>query len=184
MILSNIEFYGTPSGEVIINEGNSHKVYEIEDRQFTESMLEHIRNFYTDAFKALSECYSKSRENRSYYNYLIVRRFIKCNFSEYDNKNDIDENESLNFEFVPCPLRSECKYCNIICNAKFNTSLSECELRVMKLYYKGLKKEEIAENLYLSILTVQTHKRNVFTKLKINSLSEFIIFANNNKLFR
>jgi len=184
MILSNIEFYGTPSGEVLISEGNSHKLYEIEDRAFTDAMLDYIQNFYAEAYKALCECYSKSKLNRTYFEYLIVRRFIKCNFLEYDNKNDIDENESLNFEFVPCPLRNECKYCNIICSPKFNTSLSESELRVMKLYYKGLKKEEIAENLYLSILTVQTHKRNVFTKLKINSLSEFIIFANNNKLFR
>ncbi len=182
--LTNIEFYGTPSGEVMIEDKiRPLRMYEPSDKDFTQAMIERINEFYPEAFKALCELYTPSKLNKDYYEYLIVHRFIRCNFSEYDNKADIDQNGVFRMEFVNCPMRGECKYCGIICNPKFNTKLSDREVEVMKLYYQSLKVEEISDRLFISIETVKKHKRNSLQKLNLHSLSEFISYASRNKMF-
>ncbi len=184
MKLCNVEFYVTPSGQIMIeSEEHGLKIYETEDRWFTEFMLENISNFFPEAYKALSEIYAPSKLNRSYYEYLIVHRFIRCNLSEYDNRKDIDHNGIFRLEFVKCPLRGECKACDIICNPKFNSKLSAREESVMKLYYQSISTEEIADRLFISIETVKKHKRNSLQKLGLHSLTEFISLASRNKMF-
>lgn len=182
MTNSSFEFYGTPKGEVIISENGSHRVYEMTDRKFTEYMLDRIRTFHSEAFKALCDVYAKSQLNRTYFEYLIVKRFIKCNFFQFDNIPDLD-NDVFTFEFVPCPMRGECKHDHIICCPKFDTKLSCRENEVMKLYCQGLKADEIAERLFISIETVRTHKRNSLQKTKLNSVTEFMAFANKNQIY-
>jgi DNA-binding CsgD family transcriptional regulator len=182
--LENIEFYSTPEGKVMVDCEDGPRTYEIEDRKFTETFLEIIREFYPEAFKSLSEYYAPSRLNRTYYEYLIVHRFIRCNFSPYDNQKDIDAGGATHFEFVPCPLRGECRQCNIVCNPKFNSKLSAKEEAAMRLYSDGMRADEIAERLFLSIETIKTHKRNALKKLNMHSLTEFIAFAQKTNMFK
>ena len=182
--LENIEFYSTPEGKVMIDTEDGPKVYEIEDRKFTEAKLEMIQDFYPDAYKALSELYVKSKLNRTYYEYLIVHRFIRCNFSVYDNKKDIDSSGAFHFEHVPCPLRGECKVCDIVCNPKFNSKLTAKEYEVMRCFHRGLSAEDIAERLFMSIETAKTHKRNSLRKLGLHSLAEFMAFAQRTNMFQ
>lgn len=184
MELLNFEFYGTPTGQVMITSGNSSlKVYEQTDRSFTMAMLERISEFYPEAMEALSKTYEASRPNRIYYEYLIVHRFIRCNFNEYDSRSDVDSRGCFRFEFVPCPLRGECKYCNVICNPAFNAKLSPRETEVMKLFYNNFSIEEISEKLFIAMDTVKKHKRNALERLKMHSLAEFMTYANKNRLF-
>jgi DNA-binding CsgD family transcriptional regulator len=184
MELHNFEFYGTTVGQVMISSADSSlKVYEQTDREFTVAMIERISEFYPEAMVALSKTYESSRQNLHYYEYLIVHRFIRCNFNEYDSRADIDSRGCFRFEFVSCPLRGECKYCNIICNPSFNAKLSPREQDVMKLYYQGLGVEEISERLFISMVTVKKHKRNALERLKMHSLNEFLTYANKNRLF-
>ena len=119
-----------------------------------------------------------------YRDFLAVRRFIKCNFGLYDNMIDIDENWNFKFEFVGCPLRVECDGFKKICEPKFNSTLSDCQLRVMELCYYGKKDEEIAEALFISSHTVKNHRKNVFRKLSIHSMAEFMRYANEKNLFK
>ena len=143
-----------------------------------------ISEHYPDAYKALQKEYQKSAYNVKYYQYLIVRRFCKCNFGKLDTtKFDVDENGGFNFEKVDCPLRGECKFDGVVCIPKFNTRLSDAELRVMRLVYDGLNKDDIAERLYISPNTVKNHIKSVYCKLGIHEKSEFIQYANKNHLF-
>lgn len=43
-------------------------------------ILEKVRSCYPEAYKALEKIYAKSALNESYYQYLMMRRFCKCNF--------------------------------------------------------------------------------------------------------
>lgn len=184
MELINFEFYGTPSGSVIIAEKDKTlRAYELEEKGFTQAMLEKISNFYPEAFEALRETYSATSANKAYFDYKMAHRFIRCNFSEYDNKSDIDQDGVFKFEFIPCPMRGECKYCSIICNPKFNAKLSGREMQVMKLYSNSYRAEKIADTLFISIETVRKHKRNSLQKLGFHSLSEFITYASKNQIF-
>jgi two-component system, NarL family, response regulator LiaR len=55
--------------------------------------------------------------------------------------------------------------------------LSERELEVLKLAAKGLSNRDIAEQLFLSIRTVQAHLGNIFSKLDVGSRTEAILFG-------
>lgn len=177
------EFYTTPDGDVMMRaDGETRQLLET-DKQFIADFITHISEFYPDAYAALCAEYARSRLNRSHYEYLLVKRFIKCNFGEYDNKLDVTDMGHFQFEYVKCPMRGECKYEGTICNPKFNSTLSPRELDVMELLYKRHTIDEISETLYISIETVKNHRRNALQRLRLRSTSDFIAYAYQNNLF-
>ncbi|MBA4850277.1 response regulator transcription factor [Emticicia sp. BO119] len=61
---------------------------------------------------------------------------------------------------------------------KLNLTFREVEL--IRLLKQGLRNEEIARRLNLSVFTIKTHRKNIHYKLGINSVAELIYFANQN----
>lgn len=181
--MKGYEFYNTPEGDVMIREENELRILVETDRDFITEFLQTIMDFYPDAFKALCAEYVTSKLNRTFYEFLIVRRFIKCNFGKYDNKLDISDGGTFNFEFMDCPLRGECKYFRHICQPKFNTKLTDREREIMKLIFDRYKIEEIADKLHISIETVKNHRKNALRRLNLRSTTDFIDYAHNNNMF-
>jgi len=72
MKLSDYEFYGTPSGDVMLS-SNDHplKVYEVADREFTQAMLEKIGEFYPDAFSSWQSTMRRVRPTGDILNTLL-----------------------------------------------------------------------------------------------------------------
>jgi DNA-binding NarL/FixJ family response regulator len=62
-------------------------------------------------------------------------------------------------------------------------NLSEREIEIIKLISKELSTNEIAEKLYLSPATVETHRHNILKKLGIKSSIGLVKFALKNRLF-
>lgn len=60
--------------------------------------------------------------------------------------------------------------------------LSEREREIVVCVVKGLTNRQIAEQLFLSVHTVITHRRNITNKLQIHSTSGLTIYAIVNKL--
>lgn len=172
--LSNIEFFADPFGQVMISDERGVRSYTQEEVDLTSALFVRIEDEYPEAFKALSELYARSAMNAPYFRYLVCSRFIRCNFSAYDRKVDIDGLGQFKLEEVSCPLRAECLYAGIICDAKFNNKLTQRQEDVMKLYCEGYDEEDIARELSISRETVKTTKRNAFRKVGVHSLSEFM----------
>lgn len=75
-------------------------------------------------------------------------------------------------------INNQLKKSNEIDCKPYNLSIREVE--IIQLTAKGLSAKEIANQLYLSLHTVYTHKKNIMKKLKLNSSSEMILYAINN----
>lgn len=165
------------------SDGETDKLTE-SNRDIISSILNTIQDSYPEAYKALTSCYKSSSLNVPYFQYLVVRRFCKCNFGNLDStKHDINDSK-FNFERVGCPLRGECQFEGRICNPKFNSELSKSELRVMKLYYEGEEIDEIAESLCLSPNTVKNHIKSSYAKLGVHEKAEFYRYAVQHSLFK
>jgi NarL family two-component system response regulator LiaR len=55
--------------------------------------------------------------------------------------------------------------------------LTEREMDVLKLVTKGLSNKDIADDLCLSVRTVQGHLANIFNKLRVGSRTEAVVHA-------
>lgn len=55
--------------------------------------------------------------------------------------------------------------------------LSEREMEVIKLAARGMSNKDIAEELSLSVRTVQAHLGNIFNKLGVGSRTEAVLYA-------
>lgn len=55
--------------------------------------------------------------------------------------------------------------------------LTEREMEVLQLAARGLKNQEIAQELSLSVRTVQTHLSNIFGKMSVGSRTEAVLEA-------
>ena len=182
--MKQTEFYMTPDGEVMLKQEDKPEHMLVEtDYEFINAFISVLQEFYTDSYNALISVYEKA-DKRGYRNFMVVKRFIKCNLSVYDNRIDLDEHWNFNFEFVSCPLRGECKFDGIICSPKFNSKLSDRQLEVMRLLYEGLSDNEISDKLFISLNTVNNHRKNSFKKLGVHSMSDFMRFAQKNNIFK
>ena len=61
-------------------------------------------------------------------------------------------------------------------------SLTRREKEILNLVIIGKNSQEIADNLFLSFLTVQTHRRNIMTKLEVKNIAELINIVQKNRI--
>ena len=54
----------------------------------------------------------------------------------------------------------------------------------MKMLYQGKSDSEIAEKLFISLNTVNNHKKNSFKKVGVHSMPEFMRYAMEKRLFQ
>jgi len=165
-MFNSIEFTGTPEGEVEVRMPNGILfILEKSHREFISEFIELLIAKRPIAYEALENRYAKSSLNVEYYEFLIVRGFIKCNFIMFDNHMDIDSNSNFKTEFILCPRTGECPECGLVCNSPVNSDLTPREIDVLRLIVQGYDNLEIADMLYISINTVHNHRNNMLRKL-------------------
>lgn len=67
-------------------------------------------------------------------------------------------------------------------NVKYTAALSDRELEVLRALTGGLSNKEISAKLFISLPTVRFHLKNIYAKLHVNSRTEAVIKAMQEKL--
>lgn len=60
--------------------------------------------------------------------------------------------------------------------------LTRRELEIVQRLARGQSSQEIADQLFLSLHTVETHRKNIFRKLEINNIADLVRFAHDNRI--
>jgi DNA-binding CsgD family transcriptional regulator len=63
-----------------------------------------------------------------------------------------------------------------------NGLLSKRESQILQLIYNGLNSKEIADRLYLSVHTINNHRKNILRKTNTSNITETIRYAQTNGL--
>lgn len=67
--------------------------------------------------------------------------------------------------------------CDITEKQDVQKPLSDREMEILKLAARGLRSDDIASELYLSLRTVQGHLNHIFDKLSVSSRTEAVVRA-------
>ena len=62
--------------------------------------------------------------------------------------------------------------------------LSNREREVLKLFVDGLGNQEIADQLFISVRTVESHKTNIMQKLQLKTAVDLVKFAIRNNMIK
>ena len=165
--LINIEFFKTPDGDVMYKrQGEAVRELTEKDRELVSDFLSLIRARYPKAFDTLSDIYSRNEQNRAWYEFRMVSRFIRCNLGDYDTSS------------MKCPLMGtgDCQWDGLICHPKLSTGLTTRELEILPLFAEGLQSYEIADRLCISKNTVDRHRQNIMAKLGKRSVTELAAY--------
>ncbi|MFH0867128.1 MAG: response regulator transcription factor [Bacteroidota bacterium] len=92
----------------------------------------------------------------------------------------ISKDLGLDPEKIMESIKTENRKTNAVPDEK--NSLSPREIEIIKLIVAGLTIKEIAAKLFLSYFTVDTHKKKIFKKLNVNSISALIRYSIENQI--
>ncbi len=65
---------------------------------------------------------------------------------------------------------------------KLQKELSNREMEVLKLFAEGMSNRQIADKLFISVRTVETHKTNIMKKINIKTTVDLVKFAIKNNI--
>ena len=65
-----------------------------------------------------------------------------------------------------------------------DSPLTARETEIVQLLAQGKSNKEVATNLFISVRTVETHRRTIFQKLKINAFADLVRYAIRHRLIK
>jgi DNA-binding CsgD family transcriptional regulator len=169
-----IEFRTNSRGEVFYEgkDGESHRL-----TKFSTDVVNQVNSVVKDRFPSsyarLATLYAKADPSER--EYLMVERFIRCNFGADDHLSHDIEDETFNFEEVKCPLRGRfCPDEGVICKPQSIYRLGKEEKAAAQLYVRGFNFKEIASRLNKSPSTIKVQLFRIKNKLGVKNCREII----------
>jgi DNA-binding NarL/FixJ family response regulator len=114
---------------------------------------------------------------------LSVKKLLKVGIAGYVTKNSSNEELIQAIQIVEGGGKYLCSEVQNILLDKVSDheveKLTNREKEIIKHISDGLSSREISEKLFLSIKTIESHRGNIYKKLKVKNVAELISFANN-----
>lgn len=172
--MENYEFIAASNGSVIARSENGQRVLNEYDREVVEFVLNEIKTRFPISYKRLCNLYEKYNGNKLNYEFMMVKRFIRCNMGA-DDLMTIDLHRGImNMEFVSCPLRGECQDEKVICCPRIN--LTQPLREVVELYAAGRSYKEIAQILGKSEKTIHNQAKAAAKALGLKRIKDIITY--------
>ncbi|WP_214227671.1 helix-turn-helix transcriptional regulator [Pedobacter sp. B4-66] len=155
--LAYFEFFFPPEENIIIKPELFHAIGQSDTRKvhfFFQRMRPKNRSDYKWYFSTSRLCLQEDENVTS----ILFHYAFELNKSGYSNRSTQEEDYSQ-------------KYCTRV------MLLSKREKDIIKLIVQGRSSSDISEILYISIHTVNNHRKNIIRKLEINNLCELTKFA-------
>lgn len=68
--------------------------------------------------------------------------------------------------------------------SEYDSPLTARETEIVRLLAQGKSNKEVATSLFISVRTVETHRRTIFQKLKINAIADLVRYAIRHRLIK
>ncbi len=159
------------------------KSYSGDEPHLTDIILKYKPDLLIlNPFSLCSENIALPRKIRSSQNTKIITLIRKDDKSQLSSGYD----EILFYEEGKLSLEKKIRHQvgNFQNGQTIHKELSHREITILKLIVKGLTHQEIADKLFLSIHTVNTHRKNINKKLVIKTVSGLSVYAIMNHLIQ
>jgi DNA-binding CsgD family transcriptional regulator len=152
-----------------------NQIVHPEDQNIPEDSLRHYKSFSGEEFGGIFR--ARHKDATEYRWYLGWAKAFRQNEQGEVRELicvDVDMSARMNTEFqLEAALKENLK----LKNKLLIKGLRKREVEVLTLISQGLQTKTIANLLSISILTVQTHRRNIQVKLGTNNIAEMVTIA-------
>ncbi len=126
--------------------------------------------FIEDAYDDIRKMFSKNIKTK----FIIFTgtKRSKEHFAYFDEQISVDDDKTTILKKIQVLISGIIPYGN-----EDNNELSEREKEVVKQIAQGKTNKEIAEELFISVHTVITHRKNITGKLGIKTVSGLTVYA-------
>lgn len=191
--------------ELLKKSGNAYHVISFKD---SESCRQHLQEQHTDVFicdlnidntdgfvliNALKKELSKTKIIilTAYYEDFLIQKAEKAGIHAFLKKETdakeliavIEMEKDAAFYTNKEVTKTNNSFYEIDLSVAGKFKLSAQEKQIIRLIIEGKTSKEIADQLFISKTTVDTHRRNINRKLEIGNTASLIKFANENMLF-
>ena len=112
-----------------------------------------------------------------------IKRMLKSGVMGYITKNSSNEELLEAITVVGEGKKYICSEVQNILLGKFSEEevekLTTREKEIIKFIVDGLSSKDISEKLFLSVKTIESHRGNIYKKLKVKNVAELIHYTNN-----
>ena len=189
-----LEKFGTNYNLVTFNDSISCKTYIKEHK--VDVFICDLNIDSVDGFVLISELKNELKDSKiiiltAYFEDFLIQKAEKLGIHAFLRKestaNELIEAIESKRTIPFCSNNEIIKTDNFYTNKDESTAnkfrLSKQEKEIIKQIIKGKTSTEIAEHLYISKTTVDTHRRNINKKLEISNVGSLIKFAHENNIF-
>jgi DNA-binding NarL/FixJ family response regulator len=200
VLIADSQFLITESLRYILQDDSRFQVCNVvvEKKELTKALTqEKISLLIVDPSFIELTSFSELKDIRNSFPALsllvITNTLNKAELTELNNIGIINimlktaDREEL-FEALAATLKGKKYYSNDLLDLLFEGNdkkslpeeqgqLTNSELEIVRLISEGLTTKEIAARKYISYHTVITHRKNIFRKLGVSSVSELIMYA-------
>lgn len=200
VLIADSQFLITESLKFILHEEGSFNVVDVVSEKneiFTALTLDTVSMLIIDPLLIDLNGLSELKEIKNSYPYLkflvIINSIAKSELHELNNLGitniilkTADKEEVI--EAVHATIKGKKYYSNELLDVLFEVTerkisveetvhLTISEIEIVRLISEGLTTKDIAAQKFISFHTVISHRKNIFRKLGVSSVSELIMYA-------